>query len=159
MIFHDIKFGSKMLRGNALQAATTVTGPQSAGGFDPRNICCFEMTWWFILIGGWQRGCHKKISRPPCLDSSTHYTRNFVPREAIPQAPESFLFPDSSSGQRSFWPILVEIWWVWFLGDTVPVDLGTTLPKTHFQEQARKRELRPPKQEAGTSMSRILIFW
>ena len=69
-----------------------------------------------------------------------------------------FLFPDSSSGQRSFWPILVEIWWVWFLGDTIPVDLGTTLPKTHFQEQARKRELRPPKQEAGTSMSRILIF-
>ena len=68
-----------------------------------------------------------------------------------------FLFPDSSSGQRSFWPILVEIWWVWFLGDTIPVDLGTTLPKTHFQEQARKRELRPPKQEAGTSMSRILI--
>ena len=61
MIFHDIKFGSKMLRGNALQAATTVTGPQSAGGFDPRNTCCFEMTWWFILIGGWQRGCHKKI--------------------------------------------------------------------------------------------------
>ena len=51
--------------------------------------------------------------------------------------PESFLFPDSSSGQRSFWPILVEIWWVWFLGATVPVDLGTTLPKTHFQEQAR----------------------
>ena len=69
-----------------------------------------------------------------------------------------FLFPDSSSGQRSFWPILVEIWWVWFLGDTIPVDLGTTLPKTHFQEQARKRELRPPKQEAGTSMSRILIM-
>ena len=48
-----------------------------------------------------------------------------------------FLFPDSSSGQRSSWPILVEIWWVWFLGATVPVDLGTTLPKTHFQEQAR----------------------
>ena len=69
-----------------------------------------------------------------------------------------FLFPDSSSGQRSFWPILVEIWWVWFLGDTIPVDLGTTLPKTHFQEQARKRELRPPKQEAGTSMSRILMY-
>merc|ERR1719297_564374 len=33
-----------MLRGNALQAATTVTRPQSAGGFDPRNICCFEVT-------------------------------------------------------------------------------------------------------------------
>ena len=61
MIFHDIKFGSKMLRGNALQAATTVTRPQSAGGFDPRNICCFEVTGWFTLIGGWQGGCHKKI--------------------------------------------------------------------------------------------------
>ena len=68
-----------------------------------------------------------------------------------------FLFPDSSSGQRSFWPILVEIWWVWFLGATVPVDLGTTLPKNPLSGASKKRELRPPKQEAGTSMSRILI--
>ena len=33
VIFQDIKSGSRMLRGNAPQAATTVTGPQSAGGF------------------------------------------------------------------------------------------------------------------------------
>ena len=69
-----------------------------------------------------------------------------------------FLLPDSSSGQRSFWPILVEIWWVWFLGATVPVELGTTLPQNPFSGTSKKRELMPPKQEAGTSMSRILIY-
>jgi len=95
---------------------------------------------------------------PPTLLGFKHpLYAELCPSRSHTPSPREFLFPDSSSGQRSFWPILVEIWWVWFLGATVPVDLGTTLPKTHFQEQARKRELRPPKQEAGTSMSRILI--
>ena len=49
--------------------------------------------------------------------------------------PEFLFFPDSSSGQMSFWPILVEVCRVWFLGATVPVELGATLPQTHFRNK------------------------
>ena len=155
MIFHDIKFGSKMLRGNALQAATTVTGPQSAGGFDPRNMCCSEMTWRFILIGGWQGGCHKKISRPPCLDSSTHYMRNFVPREAIPQAPESF------SSQIP--PVAKEVsglyWWrsggFGFSGPLSPWILAPHFLKPTFRN---KQETRIEATKAGSRNKHVTDF-
>ena len=67
-----------------------------------------------------------------------------------------FLFPDSSSGQRSFWPILVEIWWVWFLGATVPVDLGTTLPKTHFSGASKETRIEATK--AGSRNKHVTDF-